>query len=528
MVERRIDGHNQLTGGTEDTASSANRRRVGRRSTGFGRQWTTISLVFLVLSALWSVSTPIPSGPDEPTHYVKATAIAHGTLTGTRPPGFPRGTVLVRVPGSFVMYDPAFDCYYLRPEVPAGCTPLPPPEPTVLETTTYVGEYPPLYYALTGLPSLVSGQPLVARWAMRAVSALLSAVLLGLAVTAALTWSRSRWLLVGVVLTVTPTVVYLASVLNPNGLEISAAVAAWTAGVLLVFQHADRAPPGLVAVFAGSSSVLALTRPLSPIWVAGIALSLAILRPTAARRLLRDRAVRLALAITGAAVAGAALYVVANDSLAIQRFPLPPGLSDLQVAARVLGLIPLHLLYMVGQFGAPEFTAPVLAVLIWTVGVGALVCAAASVSRLRDAAILALFVAAVLVVLPFVVSFPGARTNGLAWQGRYGYPAAAGIPLLATALLADAGARLGRAGSMAVVAVVVGHLTAFYWVLRRYTVGLGSFVNPFADVADGWNPPLPAALLAALVAATGVASGLWLLARLARPLPLEAVSARNG
>ncbi len=522
-----MDERDQATGETERAVASIAPRLGQRRSVGFGRVWAAAFLALLVLSGLWSLSTPIPSGPDEPTHYVKATAVAQGTLTGERPPGFPRGTVLVRIPGSFVLYEPDLGCYYLRPEVPAGCTLLPGPDPTLQATTTYVGEYPPLYYALTGLPSLVSDQPL-ARRAMRAGSAVLSSVLLALALAAVVTWSRSRWLLVGWALTITPTTVYLASVLNPNGLEISAAVAAWTAGVLLVFQHAHRPPPGLVTIFAGSSAVLALTRPLSPVWVAGIVLSLALVRPAAARRLLADRAVRIGLAAIGVTVGGAVLYVVANDSLAVQRFPLPPGLSDLQVAALVLGQIPLHLRSMVGQFGAPEFTAPALAMLIWTVGVGALALAAASVCRLRDAAVLGVFAVAVLVVLPFAASIPGARTYGLVWQGRYAYPAVAGMPLLATALLADAGIRLGRAGIMAVAVVVTAHVATYYWVLRRYTVGLGSFVNAFADVPGGWDPPLPAVLLAALVAATTVASGLWLLARLARPLRLETLSEAHG
>lgn len=486
--------------------------------------WAVTSLVLVLLCGLWSLSTPIPSGPDEPTQYVKAAAVANGTLTGAHPPDLPRGTVLVRVRGTFVMYDPAISCYYLQPQIPAGCTPLPGDDPTVQATTTYVGEYPPLYYALTGLPSLVSGEP-VARRAMRAVSALLSAAMLGLAMAAVLHWSRSRWLVVGSVLTVTPTTLYLASVLNPNGLEISAAVAAWTAGVLLVFQHAEGPPRGLVAIFAGSSAVLALTRPLSPVWVAGIMLALAVVRPVASRRLLADAAVRVGLSVVGVTVVGAALYVVANDSLAIERFPLPPGLSNLEIAALLLGQIPLHLRSMVGQFGGPEFTAPAVAVLLWLVGVGALVCAAISLSGVREAATFALVVLAVLVVVPFGASFPGARTNGLAWQGRYGYPAVAGIPLIATALLAGTGARVGRAGGMVVVAAAIGHIATYYWVLRRYTVGLGPFVNAFAEVPGGWNPPLPAVLLAGLVAATAVGSGLWLMARLARPLRLETLSA---
>jgi hypothetical protein len=311
-------------------------------------------------------------------------------------------------------------------------------------------------------------------------------------------------------------------VLNPSGLEISAASATWTAGALLLFEHADDPPPGLVAVFAASSVVLAATRPLSPLWSAGIIVALVVLRPAAAGRLLRSGAVRVGVAVTAVAVAAATAYVVVNDSLAVERFPLPPGFSNQQVAALVLGLIPEHALSLVGRFGGPEFGAPALAVLVWVVGVGALVCVAVSVGDRWQAAVLALIVLATLVALPFAASFPDARSRGVTWQGRYQYPLAAGVPLVAVAVLGAARTRMGRAGSIAAGAVVIGHLATFYWALRRYTVGLGPSVNAFARVPRGWEPPLPAPLLAALVVVTASAYGAWLAARLARPLPLEA------
>ena len=517
----------RVTGETEPADAGVVAGRPRRRVFGFGGVWAATSLLLLVLGLLWSAATPIPSGPDEPAQYVKAAAAGRGTLLGARPPEFPRGTVLVEIPETFVLYDDDIGCYYQQPLIPAGCSSPPPADRGMYETTTYVGRYPPLYYALTGLPARVSDAPGALR-AMRAVSSLLTAVMLGLAVASVVTWSRSRWVLLGSVLTVTPTTVYLASVVNPNGLEISAAIAAWTSGVLLVFHQADRPPRGLVAVFAGSSAVLALTRPLSPAWVALIVVSIALLRPAAARRLLADRPVRAGLAVAGLAAAGAVLFVVVNDSLAIQPFPLPAHLTSGQIAALVLGQIPSHIRAMVGQFGAPEFTAPALPVFGWIVGVGALVCVAVCVSRRRDAVVLGLMLVGVLVILPFAASFPEARTNGLAWQGRYGYPAVAGVPLLAAALLSDARIRLGRAGTIAVAGVVIGQVVTFYWVLRRYTVGLGWTLNAFADVPDRWTPPLPGVLLTALVVVTTGVAGVWLLARMARPLPSEGFTPGSG
>jgi hypothetical protein len=75
---------------------------------------------------------------------------------------------------------------------------------------------------------------------------------------------------------------------------------------------------------------------------------------------------------------------------------------------------------------------------------------------------------------------------------------------------------------LAVTAIVIVHLVTFYWVLRRYTVGLGSFVNAFAHVPGGWSPPVSAVVLTGLVTVVSVGSGVWLVSRLRRPLRLEA------
>src|SRR5256885_516083 len=58
------------------------------------------------------------------------------------------------------------------------------------------GSPPPLYYALTGWPSRFSTSRVGLR-AMRLTSAVLGALLLGLAVATARRWSRNPWLLVG-------------------------------------------------------------------------------------------------------------------------------------------------------------------------------------------------------------------------------------------------------------------------------------------------------------------------------------------
>ena len=88
--------------------------------------------------------------------------------------------------------------------------------------SSYQARYPPLYFAVVGLPSYFRGSS-VDIYLMRLVSALLSAIFLALALTAAVVYSTNRAMVVGLVVAATPMVFFLAGVVNPSGLEISSA-----------------------------------------------------------------------------------------------------------------------------------------------------------------------------------------------------------------------------------------------------------------------------------------------------------------
>ena len=55
----------------------------------------------------------------------------------------------------------------------------------------------------------------------------------------------------------------------------------------------------------------------------------------------------------------------------------------------------------------------------------------------------------------------------------------------------------------------------FIWALRRYTVGLGSVLNPFARVRGGWDPPVSSVALV-VVALIATAAYWWWVRELAR------------
>src|SRR3954447_2336385 len=170
---------------------------VPRLPRSFGGTWLLFGGLFALLTVLWSLATPLPSGPDEPAQYVRAASVASGVLTGEHPPRTPAFAVVVHIPAQLRFMGAGRGCYYGPPSRGAGCaTPPAQQEEGTVRAVTYVGYYPPLYYALTGWPSRFSTSRVGLR-AMRLTSAVLGALLLGLAVATARRWSRNPWLLVG-------------------------------------------------------------------------------------------------------------------------------------------------------------------------------------------------------------------------------------------------------------------------------------------------------------------------------------------
>src|SRR4051812_30619970 len=157
----------------------------------FWRAWLLFGSILAVLALLWSLGTPLPSGPDEPAQYNKAAAVARGTLTGRHPPQLPDFWVLFRIPAAVADMGIGSGCYYGHRNVSAACRRPPPHRTGDIEAGTYVGYYPPLYYALTGWPSLFGSTTGWLR-VMRGAACLVGAVLLGLSFAAARRWSRHR------------------------------------------------------------------------------------------------------------------------------------------------------------------------------------------------------------------------------------------------------------------------------------------------------------------------------------------------
>jgi Predicted membrane protein (DUF2142) len=461
------------------------------------RPWR-VFVVVLVLAfgnmAVWSLATPFFASPDEPAQVARAVALVHGQLIGQTVKNDGNAITHVTIPKVYAAGSKYGSCFTFKDTVPASCAAPLTQSKKEVRAVTYVGRYPPLYYAIVGLPSLVtsSGNGL---YAMRLTSALLNAVFLALAAMSIAAWSRSRFLLVGLLVAVTPMTYFLGGVVNPSGLEITAATCLWCAGLVLALERSDKPPPGLVAVFTVAAIALLLTRALSPLWVVGIVLLLALLAGwRGLRSLARARCVRWALVPLVPAGAFAIGWIVVAHALDL----LPVGVkakgSGTPLAAAILGDTGTWIQQMIGIFGWLDTLSPLLTYLFWYAAIGLFLLLALSCARRRHAGALVLLIL-IVIFAPVAISYGQAHRLGIIWQARYIMPMAVGVPLMAVALVERSQALRGvrtRVATMVCALLAVAAFAAFAEGLRRYATGVK---GPIDYLQGAWQPPFGATAL---------------------------------
>jgi hypothetical protein len=488
-------------------------RRAGRP---LARLWLASFAVLFIAIAAWSFASPLGSGPDEPAHLVRAVSLVRGQLVGQdlpHPTTAQKSTVIVQVPEVFASLETHVGCFQYKSNVPAGCQrPLNGSTHTV-SVETYVGRYPPLYYALVGLPTLVlvSAKGI---YAARLVSGALSAAMLALAVTSLRRCRGAPLLAAGVAVAVTPMALYLAAVVSPSGLEIASAISAWTAAMAVVSQRPADLSASVVGALGVSISVLILTRALAPLWALFILAALVgVGAATPFAELLRRRYVQGWLAVCALAGVFSLVWdLLANPFLTEPGSPLPPGTTQGGIFELALERLDLLVTSSIGQFGWLDAPSPYLVIVLWLGALGALVLIGTCLAQKRAAAV-AVGTIVAWVVLPTAMIVLVARQEGILGQGRDFMGLAVGIPIVAAAI---AGERFSdRLATLRLVSVIVGIVAAcqvvdFYAALRRYTVGTKGPLDAFSSVPHGWAAPVPAAVLVIVFTMAMAAFGLIL------------------
>jgi hypothetical protein len=454
------------------------------------------------------------SVPDEPAHTLKAVAIAKDDWT-TAASVVRRGSqslyeTTVRVPRAYA--ELGAGCYMFRPSVTAGCARPVSADRTIVPATTEAGTYPPLFYVVVGWPSRLLS-PFRALYAMRVCSVLVCAALLASALLSAMRLGRGL-VIAGVALAVTPMTLFLIGSINPNGLEIAAALCLWLSWLNLL-EEAGPAPGRLLARLVASAILLAAARPLSPLYLTVILITVLLMAAKRGRlvELWSDYRVRVSLAALGITLAGSVAFIVANHSYGSFNGTPPPGHPGVgKLAQESLRLTGDRTRQMVGVLGWLDTPLPRWAATAWIGAVLLLVAAAVAVGTWRRRLVLVVSVAGV-VATPILSEVVVGARYGHVWQGRYSLPLAVGIPMLSAWVVGEWSGFPHRGLAMVSVVAAVGagailvvaHLTS----MTRYVVGLPH--NLFAYLGGGgWTPPVEAPALLGLVLMTTIFYSGWL------------------
>ncbi|MEV5570991.1 DUF2142 domain-containing protein [Spirillospora sp. NPDC052269] len=487
-------------------------------------------LGFFGTGAGWAMSTPWDGGPDEQAHITRAVGVVKGGFTAgpdhVTVPGleYPLAGVYQNVPADDVHVTPP--CFVGKPgKVPSDCRNRnwrPGPSGTDVRYFTTTGRYQPTYGLLVGWPL---------RWwpgttgllLSRLVAAALAAGLLAFAVRAAVGWARRPMLLAGILVGATPMALHLTGVINPNGLEIAAAVAMWTALVPLVLDR-DRPVDRRLLVLAGiAAALLAWTRPAGPgaVAVAGIVLLL-----TAGRerllRLVRDRAVLWTTGLVLSACLASGVWTLVMKATELVPQPYGRDLGIVDAAQLVLvERISFYLKSMVGFFGWVDVPLPDGFYAVWFAAAGFLALTALVVGHRTDRLRLAVAVA-VAFALPLEMDVVGAKQDGMTAQGRYILPFAVGAALIAAYTISER-STFGPAVSRSLlgwlaVAVLPMHFVALAYTMVRYQHGLvsGGRVPSINPLTGRWIPPWGAfpPVAAAVLGLAALGTVVWFATRI--------------
>jgi hypothetical protein len=459
-----------------------------------------------VLTVAWAIATPVGASPDEPAHIIRAASVVRGEVVGEPTNKPPSRRVLV--PES-LSDSSQWPCFAFKPSVSASCMK---PFRTSLELApadTSAGLYDPLYYVLVGWPSLFISNGQAATIAMRVVSALLCTALAALAFLAMTRMRGGRVIRPAFLIAVTPVVVFLSSVVNPNALEICAGLAFFSIALYIVRDLVEPPSWWVLSGLMVSGVLLANARSLSPFWLAIFgAAALVYAAPSRLRELLRMRRFQIAFLVVFVGSAFSVVWTMVTGSLVqLGKFEGVGTASPIKTFFDMLLGSTVDIGW-IGVFGWLDTVAPTALLTIWFALFFGLVIGAFMVAKGR--ALLAMVIsAAALFIVPAVLQAASIRNSGYIWQGRYALVAFACLTLMAAVILADKArsSSISRRPAVIVALVtIVCQVWAFATALARYTVGVvdaRALVRPAA-----WEPPggIVFVLVLASIGALGVAA----------------------
>lgn len=473
------------------------------------------AVLFLLGAALlaWTSVSPVGASPDEPGHITYAWGLATGqdvnNPTDVCDPREGACKSRVEVPPGLV---PRHGCHVRQPAVTADCVTF----HERVSRQTHIVRYPPTFYLPVGLSMRaahglgVDGEHLA--WVGRMTAAVLGWLVIAPALAAAHRLGP-RTLAFSLAI-LTPTIVFLASSVNPNGIEALGAVAA-SVGLLCVVNARQLTARNLALTMWGLLW-LGWARPMGFLWVGALGLCAAGLlwfgEPEHQRRIRtlvgNYRSLLIGWMALQALTTGWMIY-----SLGVYR--TGPGVGRSMPAGAMEGSIAILFRWggmfeeSIGHLGWLDVQLPQWLLFGFSMGLAAMVVRSSWAGGDRRPWIVLAYLLAIVVGVTLVML----RTKFL-WQGRYALPPLVAAFVLWGGVTRDPGDHADER-VVRVVAALLWALSCFagLWVAARYGFGLvvgARFQVPAMSEGSRWSGPLGWPGVITLLAASGVASGLLL------------------
>ena len=450
---------------------------VKQRSFNFG-------VAIFALTLVWSLLTPLFSGPDEPSNFVRSAAVVRGDWVGDNVVPSPLKsywTTTVNIDPQFGAANNIPWCFAPFSDHPGCDSRLEETQVLDIPAWTNMGRYPIVSFFISGVGTVFGAQDLSVR-AARLMMGLFCSLLLALSFAAMKKRATSS---IGILLSIVPGTVFLASTMNPSALEICAAIALWSIMPIVIANDHTRFN---AMTFGVAGALLILTRAIGPVlYVVIVALSYVA---TKQRRSLASIAQQYkgVLAFHGVAVLFAGwwylqIYSYQTNNLLSEGIPSISLRSQIDQAVRH---IPTLLDQAVGNFGWLDAPMPRIALLIVCALYGVVITAGVVASSPRARVTMtALCLLIVLIVIVLDVNYYS-MLRSFGAQGRHIVPLLVGLPIIATTSFAwKRKWELATASIWGLVMVWAG-----LGALRRYTVGINgdNAMDMFANRV--WNPVL--------------------------------------
>ncbi|WP_232023298.1 DUF2142 domain-containing protein [Actinomyces viscosus] len=456
--------------------------------------WLAFGSLFVLMSA-WAFYVPAMAAADEPAHMWKAVATVRGQVVNHEI----LGTREVAIPE---MYRDAQDfvCNAFHPDAPQSICDV--SKVFTQETPGGIRHvvspaalYNPLYYGIIGWPSLLPDN-LVNIYLMRLISATISALFFAAGFRALRQADMPALSMVAATAVVTPSAVFLCSVINPQALEISAAFALWCQLLLVIRKPVPELLGRRMWLLAFITVMFANSRGLSPFFLALIVISCVALQPWRFTwRVIKDRRSWLPILVAFLGTVGASAWVLITNGLEGGGGPdAAPELVFRHVFKGTLYSTDTYIQQIVGTFGWMDTVAPMWWVIMFSVAFVASMLLLWTVGSWRERTVALGTGLVFCVLIPAVLHGREARVIGWMWQGRYIFPVLIGLPVLVAfvlqARLAHRRIPIGRRLLLSwALLFVVTHVAGLIITMHRYINGIyGSWRY---ITKESWLPPVP-------------------------------------